>query len=1025
MGSADGRPAQEATDEVDLRLFDHPYASFLDRVEKPTRYTGREHGSRHKDWDSVEARVCLAFPDVYDIGMSHLGYRILYALLNDDPRTLAERCYAPWIDLRAELKKRDLPLVSLESGRPLCDFDVVGFSLQFELCHTNILGMLELGRIALRSADRGEDAPLVVAGGPVATHAEPVAPFFDAIVIGDGEKLANELALSWMRGKREGLNRQQRLRQLAQLTGVYVPSLYSTELDPQSQLQVVSRPSDPSIPFPIRRHLVENLADFPFPTGGPVGGPEAIFDRMSVEVARGCTEGCRFCQAGMIYRPVRERPPAQVIETVMASIASTGQDQVGLTSLSTADLSYVAPLVHTLADKTAPERVSLGVASLRAYGLGDDLLEDLRKVRSTGLTFAPEAGTQRLRDVINKNVTEEQLMDTAQRVFSRGWDRMKLYFILGLPTETDEDVEGIASVGRHALDVGRRVSRKRVTVTVSTSVHVPKPHTPFQWCAMDSLPEIRRKQELLKQRVRGARGLELRMHDSTASVLECIMARGDRRMADVIEHAYRAGALFDSWDDQYRPDLWDAALAEFGIERADYLGTLPVTARLPWDHIDVGLEPDFLPKQYRLALQDRPSPPCGKPVGLHVHHTNIADAAADTRKLVCYHCGVACDLTAMREQRLGYLADLGANEPAKRRMPVLQPSPAVSEPAAAEDSATTTDELTTVDAPSEPNAESTAGEPVSASLVTAALEPEKKKRAREPSPESFRPAQAGGLATPWRLRFTKIGPIALLGHLDLIRELPRTFRRAGLRIAYSKGFHPKPDLSFAPALSLGVASLDEWVDAQIMDAPSADELLARLALAAPEGLQFLAAEPLPPRAVTLSKQIRFARYVIALSRHWVQEQGGAALIEQKIAEFMAQDSLIIVRRIDGIGKRIDVRRFVTSLKVAPDAEELIAKSGLVGELFGLELEALLEPSGSVKAAEVVRALFNNEEVPHRSVRVALLSEGHIPLMERPWLWPWVPRPLPGQLTQESTNEAPPSEPASLSTESNLTAPPAT
>ncbi|HEY5960396.1 MAG TPA: TIGR03960 family B12-binding radical SAM protein, partial [Polyangiaceae bacterium] len=424
---------------MEVRRFDHPYSEFLDRVEKPTRYTGREHGSRQKVWDSVESRFCLAFPDIYDIGMSHLGYRILYQILNDEPRTLAERCYAPWTDLERELRARGLPLVSLENQKPLCEFDVVGFSLQFELCYTNVLTMLELGRIPLRSGDRDEHAPLVVAGGPAATHAEPMAIFFDAIVIGDGERLAKELALAWSRDRKAGLNRHERLKRLAQLEGVYVPSLYVTSIDPRSGFEVVDGIQSADVPMPVKRSIVPDLREFPFPTRGPVGGPEAIFDRMSVEVARGCTEGCRFCQAGMIYRPVRERPPEEVERAVLDAVKFSGQDEVSLTSLSTADVSYISPLIKSITKKTAPERISLGVASLRAYGLGEDLLDELRKVRAAGLTFAPEAGTQRLRDVINKNVTDEQLMETAHRVFSRGWDRMKLYFISGLPTETDED----------------------------------------------------------------------------------------------------------------------------------------------------------------------------------------------------------------------------------------------------------------------------------------------------------------------------------------------------------------------------------------------------------------------------------------------------------------------------------------------------------------------------------------------------------------------------------------------------------
>lgn len=899
----------------------HPYAAFLDKVEKPARYSGGEVGAVVKDWSSVEATFCLAFPDVYDIGMSHLGFKILYKLLNDDPRTLAERCYCPWVDMEQELTSRGLPLVSLETARPLRDFDVVGFSLQFELTYSNILTMLHLGGIPLRAADRGESDPLVIGGGPTATHPEPVAAFFDAFVIGDGEEKATEVALAWSRLKKQGVPRSDRLIALARLGAVYVPSLYATELDPDTGLHVVDRPLVPGIPFPIARSLVD-LNKYPFPDDGPTGGPEAIFDRMSIEIARGCTEGCRFCQAGMIYRPVRERDPAQIVETVVNAVRNSGQDEVSLTALSTADVSCISPLIKEVVSRLSKERVSLGVSSLRAYGLEPDLLDELKRVRAAGLTFAPEAGTQRMRDVVNKNVTEEQLHETAERVFSRGFGKMKLYFMIGLPTETDEDVRGVVETGIRTAVVGRRAARgKPADVTVSVSTHVPKPHTPFQWAAMDPLSEVARKQQILRETARGYKALKLRTHDADASVLEGIFARGDRPLADVLERAFRAGARFDSWDEKLRLDLWEEAFSHFGIDKARYLGTLPVTARLPWSHIDVGLDDGFLAREYRKALQNRLSPPCGKAAGAFIHHTNLEDAEADARRLVCYDCGVACDMSEMRDERLRFLDKLGAK---RRSLPIVKPTEPVIE-------------------------------------------------------EVKLPPMRGRGGHRYRFCFEKTGPSALLGHLDVIRELPRIFRRVDQRLTYTKGFHPKPDMTFAPALSLGVMSLDEYVDMRLEDDldPSAlRDLVRRMNEETPGGLVFRGVEKLGEQDASVTKVIAGARYVIAFARSAIGGNDAEAFLDERCRAAMASSSLPIRRDIEGIGKTVDVRAYLLRASVGGDAAaDAIRRAGLVGDLVAIDVEVEIRGSGAVKSSEVAAVIAGEGGVapPHRAVRVALFG----------------------------------------------------
>jgi len=943
-----------------MQLFEHPYSNFLQRVEKPTRYTGAEHGTRRKDWQSVDARVCLAFPDIYDIGMSHLGFRMLYKILNDHPRTLAERAYTPWIDMQRELYAHGKFLLSLESARPLCDFDVVGFSLQYELTYTNILKMLELSGIPLRSANRSDDDPLIVAGGPVATHMEPMAIFLDAVLIGDGEEATTEIALTWVEAKKRGLSRSERLIELSKIPGVYVPSLYDVAVDPETSFEVVTGPHVPGgAPFPIERRLLADISKFPFPDDGPVGGPEAIFDRMSIEVARGCTEGCRFCQAGMIYRPVRERDPKEIIDTVLRALDKSGQDEVSLTALSTADVSCISPLIKQLVEKTAPERVSLSVASLRAYGLAEDLLDDMRKVRASGLTFAPEAGTQRMRDVINKNVTEEQLMETAERVFSRGFDKMKLYFIIGLPTEEDDDVRGIISVGKNALAVGKRVGKKAI-VTVSVSTHVPKPHTPFQWCAQDSFDEVLRKQDLLRDEASRVKGLKLRVHESTASVLEGVLARGDRKLGQVIERAFLHGAQFDSWDDQLKLEAWKEALAFYGVQIAPYLATIPVSARLPWDHFDIGLEDGFLAREYRRALASRLSPPCGKVAGMFVHHTNVPDAASDTRKLVCYDCGIACDMTQMRSERVEFLSKLGATE--RVRLPVLgadPPKPPIFDESAPEPFA--------FEAPPDP----------AVAAASAAKKPKKKKA--HALPEALRPVRSGGEPQRFRLNFSKTGPAALLGHLDLTRELPRLVRRAGTRTAYSKGFHPKPEMSFGPALSLGVASLDEFMDVSLIDAPAPEQLLVRLNAAACGGIAFKSVQPLSDNDRVITTIVSGARYVIALAESALAELGGVPELERRMAEFLAKTECKVRRDVEGLGKMVDVRRFVREMQLGgDDSRELLEHAGLIGRMIAIDVTIEIGQQGSAKVAEVVEALFGVRDFPHRGVRTALLAGTRTP-----------------------------------------------
>ncbi len=896
---------------------EHPYARFIDRVNKPAQYLGGEQGEVRKPWDDVRCRICLAFPDLYEIGMSHLGYKILYDIVNQTPDFLAERAYAAWPDMEAELRAHTQSLCSLESARGLHEFDIVGFSLQYELTYTNVLQMLDLGHIPLFAYQRGDDDPLIVAGGPTATHAEPISPFIDAFLIGDGERKVPELMKAWAEMKEEGLPRAERLRQIAGLGAFYVPSLYQTTLCPDTQLQVV-QPKDPTAPFPVRREIVEDLDEYPFPVDGPIANCQTVFDRASIEIARGCTEGCRFCQAGMIYRPVRERDPNAIVDAMMQSVSEAGYDEASLTSLSTADYSAIAPLVRKSVEALASRHVSLGVSSLRAYGLSEDVLDDMKTQRAGGLTFAPEAGSQRMRDVVNKNVTDAQLMETAERVFSRGWSKMKLYFMIGLPTEEDEDVRDIVRTGARALEVARKVQgNKRARVTASVSTHVPKPHTPFQWCAMDTQQEIVRKQSLLRDEAASTR-VKLKMHGSNGSWLEGMLARGDRRLGEVIHGAYRRGARFDSWDERLDLDAWSEALEEATVDPALFLGTIPIDARLPWDHIDVGLAPGFLAREYRKSVRNRLSPPCGKTIGSFVHHTNVQEAEADQRRLVCYDCGVACDLTQMREERLVFLKRMDALEP-------RLPSPDRSDPEGEVD--------------------------------------------RRPY---YGVDQ--GRAMRIRIGYRKLGRAAYASHLDLVRTFPRMLRRVGLPLYYSEGFRPLPRLTFGPALPVGTSSLCEHVDVRLRaeEMPKIDELCAALNRVAIDGIEFFGHAELGPNDAALNRVLDEAEYVAALSRSDLEDAG--VLDHNALRERIAapRDNLTIWRDVRGIGKRVDVGAALVHI-VAGDGRDELERAGFAGDLLPIRITLRLDGKTTPRPAEVLRALTGVSELEPRVVRTSFFA----------------------------------------------------
>ncbi len=576
----------------------------LGTVEKPARYTGGEWNMVTKQ--SADVHVALCFPDVYEIGMSHLGSRILYHTLNAREEIFCERVFAPWTDMEQALKDNGLPLFSLETRRPLNTFHIIGFSLLYEMCYTNILMMLERSGIPFRAADRGEEYPLILCGGPCACNSEPLADFMDAVLLGDGEELFLEVVDSYRAAKERGENKREILKQLAQIPGVYVPSFYEPRYEGEAFVELIK--TEPAAPDTVTRRVVRNLDAVPYVGKPIVPNLGIVHDRVSLELFRGCTRGCRFCQAGYIYRPVRERSKERLVEMAHELIESTGYDEISLLSLSSSDYSCIHQLVPELLDTMEAQRVSVSLPSLRIDTFIKEDLERMQEVRKGGLTFAPEAGTQRMRDVINKGVTEADLLRAVRDAFDAGWTGIKLYFMIGLPTETDEDILGIADLARKVsaafYELPKEKRGKGLRLTVSASSFVPKPFTPFQWVAQDTMEELKRKQMLLKNAMKGIRGAEFNYHDSTISALEAVFSRGDRRLSCVLEEAYRRGCRFDSWAEHFKPIAWQEAFEACGLSPADYANReRPLDEPLPWQHMDMLVETSYLKKEYEQALE--------------------------------------------------------------------------------------------------------------------------------------------------------------------------------------------------------------------------------------------------------------------------------------------------------------------------------------------------------------------------------------------------------------------------------------
>ncbi len=851
-------------------------------VNKPSRYLSGEWNTLQKDLASVRLKVALAFPDAYEIGMSHLGLKLLYQLLNAVGEIAAERAYAPWTDAEALMRQHAIPLCSHESGLPLSAFDIVGFTMQYELSYPTVLHMLALGGVPLRSAARGERHPLVIAGGPCVYNPEPIADFIDAFLLGDGEEATLEMCRAWLAWRASGGGREKLLEALKAIPGVYVPLLHRPG-------EVVRK----------RTALKLDVVDY---GKLPVPFMEIVHDRANIEVMRGCTQGCRFCQAGYLYRPLREHGAEAIRQMTRRALEGTGYEEVSLSSLSIADLSCLRDLVPPLMAELVPDKTALSLPSLRVEALNRnrEIADEIGKVRRTGFTIAPEAGSARLRKVINKEgFDEEHILAAARNAARAGWESVKFYFMIGLPTEVQHDLDEIVRVARECARIGARESRRGFGVTVSASSFVPKPHTPFQWFPQEPMAVLKEKQAYLRARLREAR-VEFKWHHVESSFLEGLVSLGGREVAAVVERAEALGCRFDGWTEHLKFDRWMQACAETGVD-PQHIVNRPrhLEGALPWDHIDCGVSKKFLQREYKKALQVKGTPDC------HVGP--------------CSNCGEVCvpDWRTWAE-KVG-LITVTSNEskvesPGDERREAGEGAMLSLGPMEEFDEAFESRDATLEEAEASGiyNLEAAVGgvEAEAAALGSAAPEASAGGRQQpDPGPPPSAPA-----VQRLTLLFRKVADLRFLSHLEVVRSLIRAMRRAGLPLAYSGGYNPQPRVSIASALPVGVAGLRELAEVELRERVEPGAFVARLNGQLPEGLRALGAWEAPLHgAEALGQRVRAAVYALA-----AHANGASALLAPETCEiFLNQPSIVVEVFKKGKMVPVDVRPYVRHFRQVP------------------------------------------------------------------------------------------------------------